>query len=123
MLEKKSITELRGIAQAIGCKYDWSDDKKIIIQKIQLKQNAALPKPVIEVRYEQPHDQRLRTLPPSKVSNEKMIRDMLAPLIAIGLKFDVTGEEWVMRYDKREDSGNMRMPPRHILRAAERMML
>ncbi len=123
MLEKKSITELRGIAQAIGCKYEWADDKKIIIQKIQLKQNAALPKPVIEMRYEQPDDQRLRSLPPSKVSDEKVIRDMLAPLVVNGLKFEVTNGEWVMRHGVKEDTGNMRMPPRHILRAAERMML
>lgn len=123
MLEKKSITELRGLAQSIGCKYSWSDEKNILIQKIQLKQNEALPKPKIEIKYEQPNDQRLRTLPPSKVSDEQTIREMLEPLIAIGLKFDVIGNEWFMRHGIKEDSGNLRQPPRHILRAAERIML
>ena len=123
MLEKKSITELRGIAQSIGCKYDWIDDKKALIQKIQSKQSTVLPKPVVDIRYEQPNDQRIRTLPPSKRSDEAMVRKLIEPLVAIGLKFEVKDGEWFMRHGVKEDSGNLRQPPRDILRAAERIML
>lgn len=122
MLEKKSITELRGIAQALGCKYGWDDDKAHLLQKIRLKQNEVVPK-VIAPIYEAPSDQRLRTMPPSKVSNEEQIKKILAPLIAIGLHFEIKGDSWFMRHDKKEDSGSMRIPPSHILRCAEKMML
>lgn len=36
-LETKSITELRGIAQAIGVAFKWSDDKPQLIKAIDEK--------------------------------------------------------------------------------------
>lgn len=121
-LRKRSITELRGIAQAIGCKFTFADDVLHLAQKIELKQRDVLPPPEPIVVVSQ-GDQRLRTLPPAKRTSEEYVWTMLAPFIERGLKFYVDEDGfWEMRLAEKMDTGNLRCPPRHILRAAERML-
>ena len=45
MLETKSIHELRGIAQALGVKFKWSDDKRDLLKSIDQAANRAIKPP------------------------------------------------------------------------------
>lgn len=117
---KKSLTELRGLAQSMGIKWSFSDDMNTLKQKIALRQTDMLPPPVLPV-IPIPDDQRMRTLPPSKVSNENIIMQMLQPYIARGLHVTIENNHFHFRYGERTDSGTMRQPPRVVLGCAARL--
>lgn len=120
--KSKSLTELRGIAQAIGCDFTFADSDKILAQKIALKQTEVNPPPP-PIVISPPDDQRLRTKPPSKVSNEQMIRELLDPLIERGLKLSFTDSgDYVMRFNDKVDTGTLRQPPRVILACAQKVL-
>lgn len=122
-MRNKSITELRGIAQSMGVSWGFGDDKDALITKIEAKRDKVVPVAVM-APIPQPEDQRLRSRPPSKVTEEAMICDMLRPLLDRGLliSFSPDGQSWTMRHKDREDTGTMRQPPRNVLRCAERLM-
>ncbi len=115
------MTELRGLAQSMGCKWTFSDDRNILTQKISLKQNDLMPppKPIV---VPQPEDQRLRTKPPSKISDEDMIRTMLRPYTEIGLDLKFEHGMFHMKHNDKTDSGTLRQPPRTIIDCARRIM-
>lgn len=121
-LRKRSIVELRGICQALRIKFSFADDAISLAQKIEIRNAEVMPKPepIVVATVE---DQRFRTLPPSKRSDETRVWAMLKPFIERGLHFKVDEHgQWEMRRAEKMDSGNLRCPPRVILRAAERMM-
>lgn len=117
---KQSLTELRGLAQSMGVKWAFADDANALRQKISLRQVDMLPPPVPPV-IPVPDDQRMRTLPPSKVSNEAMVRQMLEPYIARGLHVSFENNYFHFRYKERTDTGTLRQPPRVIVGCAARM--
>jgi hypothetical protein len=119
-MAKQSLTELRGLAQSLGVKWAFSDDYNALKQKISLRQTDLLPPPPLPV-VPQPDDQRMRTLPPSKVSNESMVMGLLQPYIARGLKVSFENNHFHFKYKDRTDSGTLRQPPRVILNCAARM--
>lgn len=118
---KQSMTELRGLAQSMGVKWAFSDDIAALNQKIAMRQNDLMPVaplPAVPV----PEDQRLRTKPPSKVSDEETIRAMLRPYIDLGMKLKIENGQFEMRHGARMDTGTLRQPPRVILECARRLM-
>ncbi len=118
--QKQSLTELRGLAQSMSVKWSFSDDMNALRQKISLKQADMLPPPIMPV-IPIPDDQRMRTLPPSKVSNEAMVRQMLEPYISRGMTVTFENNHFFMRYKERTDCGTMRQPPRVVVRCAARL--
>lgn len=117
---KQSLTELRGLAQSMGVKWTFSDDYNALKQKIALRQTDMLPPSVVPA-VPLPDDQRMRTLPPSKVSNEALVRQMLEPYIARGLHVSFENNHFFFKYKERTDSGTLRQPPRVIVGCAARM--
>lgn len=124
MLSKKSLTELRGIAQSFDVADIFQKDQKQLIQAIEMKQQAIAPAPKIEIPKPE-YDARLMNKPPARLSDVQMIEELLAPYVARGLRlnFDENGERWFMSRGKMTDEGTVRMPPRHVLHCAEKMMV
>lgn len=57
----------------------------------------------------------------SKVSDEGLIRQMLAPYIERGLHVSFENNHFHFRYKERTDTGTMRQPPRVVVACAARM--
>ncbi len=121
MLATKSLVELRGIAQSLGIVDLFQKDKPQLLQAIQLKQQALIPEPKIEIPRPE-YDARLMDAMPSLRTNEVEIEEMLAPYIARGLRLTFTPEQWHMARGSKRDEGTIRMPLRTVLRCAEQMM-
>lgn len=119
-MTKQSITQLRGLCQSMGAKWSFADDANALKQKIALRQTDMLPPPVLPV-IPVPDDQRTRTKPPSKVSDEAMIMSMLQPYISRGLHVSFANNHFNFRYKDRTDSGTMRQPPRVVLNCAAKL--
>lgn len=122
MLLKKSLHELRSIAQGYGVTDVFSKTDNELRQAISLKQQEMAPKPVIEpVKPE--YDARLMKRPPAKLCTQESLSSLLAPHIERGMHLTFPSpEEWHMRWGKREDTGTMRQPPRNVLECANRLM-
>lgn len=120
-LEDRSLTELRAIAQGCGASFDFSTSKAHLLQAIRIKSVDIVPKPDAKpVHIAEP--ERIRTIPPSKnVSRETLIL-ILKPFTDRGLKIEFDGDNWTMRAGKKEDSGNMRVPLRILVRCAEQLL-
>lgn len=117
----QSLTQLRGLAQSLGCDYSFGDSAAILKQKIAAKQAEMLPPPPPVVLVP-PEDQRLRNVEPARESDAAMIEEMLAPLCARGLRLSFEGDQFNMAFLKRTDSGTLRQPPRAILQCAIKLM-
>lgn len=118
---KQSLTQLRGLAQSMGVKWAFSDDHASLQQKIRLRQTDMLPpSPIIPVHI--PEDQRMRVRPPSKVSDEKILNEVMAPFVARGLKLTIKDDQFHMQYGEKIDTGNTRQPPRVLVQCAQRLM-
>lgn len=117
----QTMTELRALAQSMGTKWSFSDDRNALKQKIANRQTDLLPPippPIIPI----PEDQRLRTKPPSKHSDEQTIRQMLRPYIERGLHLTIKDGMFQMKCGEKTDSGTMRQPPRVVIDCARRLM-
>lgn len=121
MLQKKSLTELRGIAQSFEIADIFQKDQRQLIQAIEMKQQAIAPQPKIEIPKPE-YDARLMTKPPSKKSDQLEIEALLEPYIARGLHISFEPEWWKMSFGKKTDEGTMRMPMRQVLRCAEKII-
>jgi hypothetical protein len=121
-LKTKTIHELRSIAQGFGIPDLFSKDKDQLVQAIILKQDAMVPEPPIHIPKPE-YDARLMTKPPSKRSAEDDIRKLLEPHMANGLHLSFPREEeWEMVMGKKTDTGTCRMPLRHVLMCADRLV-
>lgn len=117
-LESKSITQIRGIASAIGLKVNFGDGKDKLLGLVQEKLKADLPRPVLPPPLT-PQDTRLMDSPPLHRVNRTQLEDALRDYIRRGLVITYPSNDlWHMRVGKREDSGPMRMPLRHVLQVA-----
>lgn len=120
-LLKKSVHDLRIMAQAFGVTDIFEKDQKRLIQDIELKQVANIVPP-LELPPRPPYDGRLMTEVPSLTSSPLELTELLEPHIMLGLKLSFQDEHWFMHYGKREDSGTLRQPLRNILMCAEKLM-
>lgn len=120
-LEKKSIHDLRSIAQAFGVDNIFEKEPNILRQEIAIKQQSlAAPKPKLP---EKPiYDARLMDEAPNKVANPLEIVEVLKPYIHLGLRVELGEETWTMNCGLKFDSGTMRMPLKDILNCARRLM-
>jgi hypothetical protein len=120
-LQQRSLHELRGMAQAFGVGDIFEKDSRRLIQDIELKQKSMVP-PEIPLPPRPPYDARLMTKQPNLRARPMEVTELLEPHIRMGLRLNLTEERWEMGYGKKTDEGTMRMPLRHILRCAERLM-
>lgn len=123
LLHNKTLTEIRAIAQSMGCKWDFSDDKDQLIQKISIKRDDVIPA-VVPIEIPMPDDQRLRSRPPSKVSDKDILIGLLLPYFDRGLHITFTddGQSWSMTCGVKSDSGTLRQTPVNVLRIAQKLM-
>lgn len=120
-LAGKSLVELRGIAQAFGVKDIFQKDALQLRQAIEIKQQALIPEPKIEIPKPE-YDSRLMTRPPSRKTDREEIVQLLAPYVARGLNLKFDEERWYMQFSKRTDEGTIRMPLKIVLRCAEKLL-
>ncbi len=117
----KSLTELRGIAQAIGAEFTFADNAAKLQLIIERHVESKYKPP--EIGTMEPEDLTLRTRPPAKNATQVEIVEYLKDYIAKGLtlKFPCQ-DQWHMDFKGKSDSGNIRMPPRVIVGCAKRLM-
>ncbi len=120
-LAGKSITQLRSIAQGMGCDKIFEKSEAQLRQDIELKQQALIPPPPIVAPLPM-YDARLMTKPPSKRMTADEAREWVQPYIAQGMKFSTDDEMWRMSFNKKNDQGTLRMPARTLIGCAARLM-
>lgn len=121
MLRKKSLTELRGIAQAFGVPDIFQKDIMQLAQAIEMKQQAMVPMPVVDIP-KPAYDARLMTKPPAKRATREEIEPLLQPYLARGMRASFDEERWYFSCGKKTDEGTLRMPMRTILYCAGKVM-
>ena len=121
MLRSKSLTQLRGIAQSFGIPGIFEMDQAHLIQAIEAKQQSLTPPSPVEIPRPM-YDARLMDRPPAKKGTKQEMEELLKPYIERGLHLTFSDEQWFMRCGKKTDQGTIRMPLKHLLRCAERMM-
>jgi len=103
-LKKKSIHDLRVMAQAFGIKDIFEQDAAHLIQAIELKQQTIFTPPA-PLPPKPEYDARLMTKPPNKRSNVVEITEMLAEHIKLGLALSFDEESWHMACGKKTTQG------------------
>ena len=105
-LDTKSLSELRGIVQALGIKLEWSWTKVELLRKIEKHTAKVLKRPTVSV---EPEDQRLRTVPPARALSQAKVWEALKNYRDSGLIVTFpTPDTIYMRFEKREDSCSLR---------------
>ncbi len=123
MLRDKSLTDLRGIAQSYDIADIFQKDVAQLVQAIELRQEQLQPKPKVVIP-KPAYDARLMTKIPAKKSEQQMIEELLEPYVTKGLKISFPEPEvWAMSFGKRNDTGSMRIPPRIILKCADKVLI
>jgi hypothetical protein len=120
-LLKKSLTDLRAIAQSYSIPDIFQKTNIQLIQAIELKQQDMLPKHVTEIPKPE-YDARLMLKPPARMSNRALIEEALQPYIERGLHVSFDDETWSMKFGKRSDTGTLRQPLRNILQCAGKVL-
>lgn len=122
MLHKKSIHDLRAIAQSYAIPDIFAKTQAQLIQAIELKQQDMVPKADNTIARPE-YDARLMTKAPARTSDRAEIVGLLREHIARGLHVTFPEpERWHMQWGKREDTGTTRMPLRTVLKCAEEIM-
>lgn len=121
-LRSKSIHELRAILQGYGDRADlFSMTPTQLVQAIESKQQGSVAQPVVIPSPQ--YDARLMMKPPSKITVQNELIDLLKPYTDRGLHLSFPDpESWRMQWGKREDNGTLRMPLRVALDCAQRIM-
>lgn len=118
---KRQPHELRTIAQALGVTDIYQRSMADLEQQISLKQGA-LHKPTLELPPRPEYDSRLMTKAPARKSEPNEIVDLLEGHIKLGLKLRFDDERWYMACSNRTDEGTIRMPLRHVLNCADKVL-
>lgn len=120
-LRKKSIHDLRVLAQAFGVTDIFEKDSIHLAQAIEAKQEA-ITQPKAPLPERPPYDPRIMLKRPSLKSSPIEIVTMLEPFVKMGMKLSFDEESWFIAWGDRNDTGTLRMPPRNVLICAEKMM-
>lgn len=120
-LRKKSIHDLRVLAQAFGVTDIFEKDAIHLAQAIEAKQETIV-QPKIPLPPKPEYDARLMLKRPSIKSSPLEITKLLEEHIKIGLKLRFDDERWYLAHGERTDEGTLRMPLRNVLICAENLM-
>ena len=121
-LRDKSLSDLRAIAQGYGVENLFEKDAAHLIQAIELKQEAMIPTPKVEIPRPE-YDARLMLKAPSRRSSKLELDTLLQPYVDKGMHVSWVDEEtWHFQCGKKEDTGTLRQPLRNILSAADKVM-
>lgn len=120
-LRKRSIHDLRVMAQAFGVTDIFEKDAVHLAQEIELKQQKLIPPPVV-LPPRPEYDARLMTKRPAQRTTATEVVEMLATHVKRGLKLSFENENWFMYSGIKSDTGSLRMPLRVILTCAENVM-
>ena len=115
-LELKSMTEIRGLAQAIGVKFKFGDEKRHLIERIRAAVAVKLPEtsPIPAM------NTKTAAKPQPKYCTQDEIKAALEQYFPIGLILTFPDQEhWHVRCGFREDSGSFNMPLIDITRAVK----
>lgn len=110
-----SIHQLRAKCQSNGIKFDFADDALILAQKLEQVENASAYKPETVVLHPIIQPEHTQT-------DEERILMWLDGHIKAGLNVSFINGAWRMTMGKREDTGSLHMPIKHVLAAADRML-
>jgi hypothetical protein len=121
-LRKKSVHELRTMAQAFGVTDIFEKDAIHLVQEIELKQQKLIPAPTI-LPPKPEYDARLMDAKPAQRGDMDEITELLKPYIERGLHLRFEEECWFMDAGKKTDTGTIRMPLKSVLECARRVML
>jgi len=116
MLNEKSLTELRTIAQGLGVEEIFTKSHAHLVQDIEKKHGELIPKEkiVVPVQY--------KMLPTGDKCDKGELMQFLEPYIKRGLKVVIGDETWKFSFGKKNDSGTLRMPLRIALRKAAEVL-
>lgn len=121
MLDQKSLTELRTIAQGLGVSDIFSKAPNQLIQDIERKHKELIPQEKIAIPL--PHyDARLMTATPGEMCSKEVLLDLLTPYIKRGLKVELGDETWKFSFGKKTDTGTLRMPLRTAIKKAQEVL-
>ncbi len=100
-LEKKSLSELRSIAQSVGIIPDFGIGKEQLLQQIRGHVGDRIKEPT------KPIEVNITNIPDRGLTQEQ-VKGALEPFKELGLIVTFPGEQtWTMRCNKKEDSGSM----------------
>lgn len=120
-MESKSLTEIRGIASALGVKVNFGDGKEKLIGLVNDRMKVTIEPPRFPPPLT-PLDTRTMDAPPLYRLNRRQIDEALIDYVRRGLVITYPNDDlWHMKVGKREDSGPMRMPLKHILGVARQL--
>lgn len=120
-LENKTITELRGYAQAMGIKFDWGWDRPRLLREIKSTIDVTLQRPTVS---DEPSDQRLRTVPPARNLSQVEVMKALERFKERGLvvTFPTPDTIYMTHTVVKEDSCSLRVPLRTIIECAKKVL-
>lgn len=115
-LDKKSLTELRGIAQVLGFKFQWVDSKEKLLDRIQAHVTPAITTPI-------PFKSDTPNLSEPEGNNQQAIIDALKAYTDRGLIITFpTPDTWQIYCNSRYDSGHLSTPLRIIAECAKALL-
>lgn len=116
-LQKKSLTELRTIYQAMGGEVEWGDGKEHLLQKISLHVNAKIQQPEKSIQIDIKQDSN------APVSTPEMIEKALEAFKDLGLHISFPDERtWEIYCNQKRDSGSVYMPIWNIIQCAREVV-
>ena len=116
MLNDKSLTELRTIANGLGIKDIFSKSPAVLIHDIEVKHSALIPKEKIIVPIE------YRLISSTDMCDKDELLELLEPYIQRGLKVFIGDETWRFSFGNKNDSGTLRMPYKIALKKAAEVL-
>ncbi len=117
-LEEKSIVELRSLAQTLGAKFTFSDNKSVLIKSIRAVSEASAPRALPFVNPTGP-----TAATPLDVRAQQAIVDALDEYCKKGLHLSFPSPNtWHMERGIKKDSGNTAMPVKDIVVCARNLM-
>lgn len=121
MLDQKTLTELRTIAQGLGVSDIFSKSVPELMQDIEKKHKDLIPPEKIVIP-PPIYDARLMTQQPAMTCNKDELMELLQPFIQRGLKVFLGEETWRFSFGKKHDTGTLRMPIRIALKKAQEVL-
>jgi len=116
MLDDKTLTELRTIAQGLGVDDIFSKSPAHLMQDITQKHGELIPKEKIVIPIE------YKTLPTGDIIDTTQLMELLEPYIKRGLRVVLSEETWKFSRGNKNDSGTLRMPIRIALKKAAEIL-